>query len=74
MPKLREKVPDFDAMARLLRGYGANGSSLSRATGCAPATALKKLADPSLLTLGDLVKASRYFTIPMDEIREAVKK
>jgi len=74
MPKLRETRPDFDAMGRLLRGYGANGAQLSIAIGCARETALRKLDDPSRLTLGDLARASKAFGIPMDEIRAAVKK
>lgn len=74
MPKLRQMTPEFDAVAEKLRGKGANGANLAKVLGCAPATARKKLAEPRLLTLGDLAKASRYFAIPMDEIREAVKK
>lgn len=78
MPKQRpdnvDFGQDFAQMAILLRGYGANGASLSRAIGCANETAMKKLAEPSRLTLGDLDKASKYFTIPMDKIRAAVVK
>ncbi len=72
MPKLRQKKADFDALGRLLRGYGVNGASLSDAIGCAPVTARKKLAEPKYLTVGDLYRASEKFGIPMDEIRHSI--
>ena len=74
MPKLKQNKPEYDAVGRLLKGYGANGSNLARAIVCAPATARKKLAEPKYLTLEDLDRASRHYGIPMDELREAIKK
>lgn len=72
MPRLRQRKVEFDGLARLLRGYGANGASLSAAIGCAPVTARKKLAEPKYLTVADLYLASEKFGIPMDEIRSAM--
>lgn len=74
MPKLRQTTPEFDAVAEKLRGKGANGANLSKVLGCAPATARKKLAEPRLLTLGDLERASRHFGIPFADLREAIKQ
>lgn len=72
MPKLRQTRPEFDAVSRLLKGYGANAASVSRALGCAPATAKKKLEDPKNLTIGDLSKLGSTYGIPFDEIRSAI--
>ena len=74
MPKLKQTTPEFESVAEKLRGKGANGANLAKVLGCAPATARKKLAEPRLLTLGDLERASRYFGIPFAELREAIKK
>ena len=74
MPRLRQTQPDYAALGRLLRGYGANGQTLSMALGCAPATARKKLAEPKHLTLGDLSCISHKFGIPFDEVRNAIVK
>ena len=74
MPRLRQIRPEYDAVGRLLRGYGVTGKSLSDALGCAAATARKKLSEPKRFTLGDLSTASAKFGIPLDEIRSAMVK
>ena len=74
MPRLRQTRPEYDAVGRLLRGYGANGATLSKALGCAPATARKKLTEPKHLTLGDLSCISKKFGIPFDEVKNAIVK
>lgn len=74
MPKLRQQRPEFDAIGRLLRGYGATGASIARTLGCAPATASKKLNEPRYFTIGDLVKLSFAYGIPFEEVRGAIVK
>ena len=74
MPKLRQIRPEFDAVGRLLRGYGANATSISKTLKCAPATAMKKLTEPTRFTIGDLDALSKKYGIPFDEIREALVK
>lgn len=74
MPRLRQSAPDFVEVSRVLRGYGANGSALSRVLGCAPGTARKKLDEPKHFTLADLELASRHYGIPFDRVRDAIKK
>lgn len=74
MPKLKQTTPEFESVAEKLRGKGANGANLAKVLGCAPATARKKLAEPKYLTLEDLDRAARHYSIPMDELREAIKR
>ena len=74
MPRLRQEKPDFAALGRLLKGYGASGAAIARAIGCAPGTGKKKLDEPKYLTVGDLAKLSVAFGIPFDEIRSAMVK
>ena len=74
MPRVKTMQPDYACMGRLLRGYGINGANLADALGCAPATARKKLSEPKRLTLGDLSKISCRYSVPMDDIRAAIKQ
>lgn len=74
MPRLRQSRAEFDALSRLLKGYGANAASISRALHCAPATAMKKLTQPKNLTIGDLDTLSAAYGIPFDEIRVSIVK
>ena len=74
MPYIKPPTAPFARMARMLKGYGLNGNKLSTVLECAPATALKKLSNPELLTLGDLRAINLKAHIPMDEIREAIKE
>lgn len=74
MPRLKQQKPEFDAVGRLLRGYGANGLALSKVIGNSPNTARKKLDEPKYFTLGDLAKAARHYGIPIEEVRDAMVK
>lgn len=74
MPRLRQQRAEYDKLGRLLKGYGANGASVARALGCAPATGKKKLDEPKYLTVGDLGVLSAAYGIPFDEIRECIVK
>ena len=74
MPRVKTTQTDYACMGRLLRSYGANGVNLAAALKCDPATARRKLAEPQRLTLGDLSKISTHYAIPMNDIREAVKR
>ena len=68
MPRLRDTT---HPMTRLLRGYDINGANLSKAIGCAPNTARRKLKDPERLTLGDLRAIHYKFGVPLGDMREA---
>ena len=60
-------------MQMLLRAYGVTGTALAVALGCSYPTALKKRNNPSLLTLGDLARISNRLSIPIDDIRGAIR-
>ena len=74
MPKLKTVDPAFIAVARLLRGYGIKASTLAAAIGCSYPTAKKKLEEPQYLTLSDLSLCSKHFSIPIEEIRNAITR
>ena len=74
MPRLRQTRPEFDAVGRLLKGYGINAASIARTLKCAPVTAMKKLTEPKNFTVGDLSVLSVTYGIPFDEIRGALVK
>lgn len=60
-------------MTRLLYGYKVNGSNLAVAIGCCEPTARKKLLHPDKLTLGDLKKIHRAFSIPCEDLKGAIE-
>lgn len=72
MPRLRQTVPKFDRVQRVLRSYGLNGSRIAPVLKISPVTARKKMRDPWLFTIKDLDAISRYYGIPWDEILEAM--
>lgn len=74
MPRLRQQRPDFAAVGRLLRGYGANGASIARALKCSPTTAKKKLDEPKFFTIDELFKLCLHYGIPFVEMRESIVK
>lgn len=74
MPRLRQPHTDYAAITRLLLGYGASGLSVSKALGCAPATARKKMNAPKNFTLGELDTLSRKYGIPFEEVKGAIVK
>lgn len=74
MPYIKTPAKPSERVTRLLKGYGLNGNKLSEILGCAPATALSKLADPQRFTLGDLMAVNKKAHIPVEEIREAIFK
>ena len=73
MPYIRPKQPAFAKVGRLMKGYGLTGRKVAEIIGCAGATGVKKLEDPELFTLGDLMRINKAAHIPADEIREAIQ-
>lgn len=72
MPYVKSKGPD--PMTKLLRAYGySTGESLARVLGYSVPTAIKRLNNPELLTLGDLGKICHFGHIPIEELRDAIK-
>lgn len=72
MPYKKPKKKKFEAVSRLIRGYGFGATRLSEILECSPATASRKLADPERLTLSDIDRIVRFGHIPCEEIRSAM--
>jgi len=72
LPKLRQTVPKFDRIAKVLRSYELNGSKIAPVLKISPVTARKKMRDPWLFTIKDLDALARYYGIPWAEIKEAM--
>ncbi len=66
------RVSKPDALARLIKGYGLSTYKLAEIIGASQSTACRKLADPRLITYGDLQKLCRA-GIPAEEIRQSIK-
>ena len=69
----KPKQKRFEAVARLLKGYGFGAKRLSEILECSPATASRKLADPERLTLFDIDRIVRFGHVPCDEVKGAMK-
>lgn len=74
MPYIKPRDPPFAALGRLLKGYDLNAPKLAGILDCSTPTARRRLKEPELLTLGDLVRISQRGHIPMEEIREAIRR
>lgn len=72
MPWLKQPKP-LGTLKRVLTGYEVTPTALADAAGLSYPTAKRRLDDPRLLTLGDLLKISQHFHIPIEELREAIK-
>lgn len=72
MPWLKQPKP-LGTLKRVLTGYEVTATAFAKAAGFSYPTAKKRLDDPRLLTLGDLLKISQHFHIPIEELREAIK-
>lgn len=71
MPRTKPIEPP-DKLRRVLVGYGITAAVLADLLGCSRPTALKRINDTKLLTVGDLWVISRRAHIPIDELREAI--
>ena len=72
MPYIKKK--ELDPLVKLLRAYGLNtGEPLSKILGCSIPTAIKRIKNPELLTVGDLYRINLRGHIPIEEIRAAIK-
>lgn len=68
------RTKPFVTVERLLRGYGLTPSRLAKLWGCSYNTARARLERPSTLTLGELEAVSMRAGIPMQEIRDSIKR
>lgn len=71
--KKPERVP-FQGFAEFLKGKGFNSIKLAEVLGCSPNTAMKKLKQPELFNLNDLLKLHRKGHIVWDDLRGAVRE
>lgn len=63
----------YEAMRRLIRGYGYNGVKLAKVLGVSEQTARLRIREPERLTCEDLHRLHSIGGLPLDEIRAAVK-
>lgn len=71
-PMKRDKP--FITVRRLLLGYDVTVTSLANTLGCCRNTARSRLERPETFTLHELEMVSIRHHIPMDEIRESIKR
>ena len=69
----RGKIPFYQVL-RTLASYGLAAGQLSVVWGCAYTTSARRLQDPGLITLRELVQVSDQAGIPLDELLAAVGK
>jgi len=74
MPKLKQPPRDYQQLSELLRGKGVTVTGLSVATGLAINTASKRFHDPGKLTLDNLIRIAKHYSIPVDDIRNVLYK
>lgn len=74
MPYTKPRPTPWVTVTRLLRGYGINATSLADILDCSRPTATRRLQEPGTLTLDELHRISTRAHIPIDEIREAIKR
>lgn len=71
--KKPERVP-FQSFSEFLRGKGFTSPKLAEVLGCSPNTAMKKLKEPKLFDLNDLMKLHYKGHIVWDELKGAMKE
>ena len=71
--KKPERVP-FQGFSEFLRGKGFNSISLASVLGCSPNTAMKKLREPKLFNLNDLMRLHYKGHIVWDDLKGAMKE
>lgn len=74
MPRVKTPTMPWDPMRRLLRGYGLTATELASILQVSRPTASKRLQQPGTLTLDELFTINRRKGIPMDEIKEALRR
>ena len=74
MPYLKPKKVPFISVRRLLLSYRLNARRLSMMLGCSWSTAQRKMENPELWTLKELMTICSMAHIPVDEMREAIQK
>lgn len=74
MPRLRTKQPENVRLYSLLTGRNVTAARLAKALCVCDNTARRKLRNPGLLTVDELMRISKSFVIPVDEIREVIFK
>lgn len=73
MPYTKPKARNGDKLERLLKGYGLNSVNLGEILDMSHQAAMKRLRDPMLFTLNDLMLVHRRGHIPVDEIVNAIE-
>ena len=74
MPYIKKAAKPWAPVERLLRGYGLTPTNLASTLQVSRPTATRRLEQPGTLTLDELHTISTRWHIPMEEIREAVKR
>ena len=74
MPRPRQQKQPFEAVRRVLIGYGASAQAISGRLGWSYGKAADRLARPDRLTLSELTTISCRFNIPLDELFQAVAR
>lgn len=74
MPYKKPTCVPFQGFAEFIRGKGINSPQLAKILDCSPNTAMKKLKQPELFTLNDLLKIHRRAHIVWDDIREGIRE
>lgn len=64
----------FVNVRRLLLGYDVTTSNLARILGCSYNTAKTRMNHPSTFSLAELEQVSLKGHVPMDEIRNAIRR
>lgn len=74
MPRLKKPEAPFAEMRRLLLGYEIGSTKLMGYLGVSQPTARDRLKNPGKLTLDDLWAISSKGGVPIEKIREAMKR
>lgn len=74
MPYIKKAAKPWAPMERLLRGYGLTPTTLADVLDVSRQTATRRLSQLGTLTMDELYRISTRAHIPMEEIREAVKR
>jgi len=74
MPYKKPKRVPFQGFSEFLKGLGLTSPKLAEILECSPNTAMKKLKNPRLFTIGDIERLYRRGHIPLTRLREELKE
>lgn len=76
MPRVKLAEPKRDRLRELFCGVMAvqekETADVAAMLGCSQPTALRRLREPKTMTIEELLKLSRGFDIPLEEVRQAI--